>query len=371
MRLTDLQIKKLKPPESGQRTYFDETLRGFGVRISQGGTRSFVVMYGKRRQLRTIGRYPAMSLADARIAAKRAQAEISRADPALPATVTAISFNGARTKFLADCDRRNKASTAGEYRRLLTKHFVFEKDLGALTRRDISNVVDKLSATPSEQKHTFVAIRTMMNWCVKRGWLETSPVPPLSFDVVTRERVLTDNELAAVWERAQEYGYPFGRIVQLLILTGQRRGEIAGLRYSWIDEDLITFPAGFTKNKREHNVPLGPMAMEIIKGLPECGELLFPARGRPEAAFSGWSKSKPKFDKPLEIAPYTLHDLRRTYSSTMARLGVPLHVTEKLLNHVSGSISGVAAVYNRHSYREEMRAAVAAYEAHLAKLVAS
>ena len=371
MRLTDLQIKKLKAPEAGQKTYFDEGLPGFGLRVSQGGTKSFVVMYGKRRQLRTIGRYPATSLAEARLEAKRIQVEVTLVDALPTTTASKISFAKARAQFLADCGRRNKSSTTEEYRRLLVKHFKFEQDISDLNRSSISQALDALSSTPSEQKHAFVALRTMMNWCVKRGWLENSPVPPLSFAVVTRERVLTDDELVAVWHRAEEYGYPFGRIVQLLILTGQRRGEIAGLRFGWIDEDAISFPAGFTKNKRPHIVPLGPIAIGLIEKLPDGEELLFPARGRTDTPFSGWSKSKPKLDKPLNIAPYTLHDLRRTYSSTMAHLGVPIHVTERLLNHVSGTISGVAAIYNRHSYRKEMREAVAAYEAHLAKLFAT
>lgn len=371
MRLTDLQIRKLKAPERGQKTYFDDALPGFGVRISQGGTRSFVVMYGRQRRLRTVGRYPAMSLADARIEAKRTQAEVS--DPPLAAgnMPPAISFNLARQEFLADCDRRNKASTAGEYRRLLLKHFSFEKNLTELSRTEIVEVLDELVKAPSEQRHAFVALRTMLNWCHKRGYLESSPMPHQTMRSEPSTRTLTDDELATVWHRAVDIGYPYGRIIQLLILTGQRRGEIAGLRRSWIKDDQISYPPGFAKNKREHVVPLGPMALELIASTPDCGELLFPARGREDVPFSGWSKSKRTFDQAIDVADYTLHDLRRTFSSTMARLGTPIHVTEKLLNHVSGTISGVAAIYNRHSYWNEMCAAVSRYEAHLKRLIAA
>ncbi len=194
-------------------------------------------------------------------------------------------------------------------------------------------------------------------------------MPPLKYHSKARSRTLSDKELRIVWKRAEEYGYPYGRIVQFLILTGQRRGEIAGLQWKWINDDKIVFPQGFTKNKREHRVPIGPLTKRILDELPQLSENVFPARTSTGTTFSGWSKSKRHFDKPLDMSPYTLHDLRRTYSSNLAKLGVPIHVTEKLLNHVSGSISGIAAVYNWHTYTEEMREAVEVYEAHIITLI--
>ena len=209
-----------------------------------------------------------------------------------------------------------------------------------------------------------------MNWCLRHGLIEVSPVPPLRLRAQARARVLNDNELRTVWHRADEYGFPYGRIVQFLILTGQRRGEIAALRRVWIDGDTITFPPGFTKNKREHSIPIGPLATKMIAELPDLGtDLLFPARGSGERPFNGWSKSKRSFDRAIDVTDYTLHDLRRTFTTRLAALGTPIHVTEKILNHVSGTVSGVAAIYNRHSYMDEMREVVAAYEGHLVKLI--
>ncbi len=241
------------------------------------------------------------------------------------------------------------------------------RSLGPKT--DIVDAVEAIRGRPAVQQHAFVAIRTMMNWCRKRGFIDVSPVPPLTFKTTARSRVLSDDEVRAVWHRAEAFGYPYGRIVQLLILTGQGRGEIAGLRYSWIDNSEIVFPAGFVKNKREHAIPVGDMAMALIEGLPESNGLLFPSRLSDEACFNGWSKAKRAFDREIEVADYTLHDIRRTFSSTMARLGTPIYVTERLLNHVSGTISGVAAIYNRHSYKDEMKTALANYEEHLAALL--
>jgi len=368
MRLTDLLIKKLKAPDTGQKTYFDDALRGFGIRVSQGGSKSFVVMYGKKRQLKTLGRYPDLKLAEARWEAKRVQGEAASL-PSGSRMATKLTFEEARDRFLRDTKTRTKPKTYSEYERILKKHFPIEKRLTDVTRNDVMEAISALSDKPSVEQHTYVAIRTMMNWCVRQGLLTASPVPALRFKTESRTRILTDEELGAVWHRAEEVGYPYGRIVQLLMLTGQRRGEIAGLRRSWIDSDEIVFPQGFTKNKREHRIPTGAMTEQIINQLPGNTNLVFPSRYVDETPFNGWSKSKRDFDEPLSIPPYTLHDLRRTYSSNLARLGVPIHVTEKLLNHVSGTMSGIAAVYNRHTYAEEMQQAVHQYDRFVASTV--
>lgn len=363
MRLTDLQIKKIGSPEKGQKTYFDDAQPGFGLRVSQGGAKSFVVVYGKTRKLRTLGRYPDVSLADARKAAKKIIGDAAILQPDALLT-SKIKFGEARDRFLRNSEDRTKPRTYEEYRRLLFRHFTFDCALSELTRVKIMGVVEDIEA-PSERKHAYVAIRTMMNWCEQHGLINHSPVPRLKMVQTARSRILGDDELQIIWNRAEEAGYPYGTIVQLLILTGQRRGEIAALRRSWIEDDVLTFPEGFTKNKREHRIPLGALTRKIIKAIPDTGDLLFPGRLDKSLPFNGWSRCKRDFDRQINVRDYTLHDLRRTYSSTMAKLGVPIHVTERLLNHVSGTISGVGAVYNRHTYLPEMREAVASFESSL------
>jgi integrase len=308
-----------------------------------------------------------MSLADARRKAKLVQGT----DHPAPLGPAAMTFAEARASFIDDTRPRTKARTVAEYERLLKRHFTFEKKLATVSRQEIVETIAGLRKKPSIEHHAFVAIRTMMNWCVRQGILENSPVPRLRFKTTSRSRVLNDDELKAVSRRAIEFGYPFGTIVQLLILTGQRRGEIAELRRSWIDNDTITYPEGFTKNKREHRIPLGATAKSIIEAIPDVVDLLFPARGegKEELPFNGWGKAKREFDKPLSLAPYTLHDLRRTFASNLARLETPIHVTERLLNHISGSFAGVAGVYNRYPYFPEMQKALRAYEAHLESLL--
>ncbi|MBL4662087.1 MAG: tyrosine-type recombinase/integrase [Flavobacteriaceae bacterium] len=367
MRLTDLLIKKLKAPDKGQKTYFDDALSGFGIRISQGGTKSYVVMYGNRRQLKTFGRYPELSLADARIEAKRLQSDRTLLQGNLSGHIQNLSFNDARDQFLKNAETRTKPSTFNEYKRILNQHFSFSKKLNEITRKDITLSIEKNCNSESVAQHAFVAIRTMMNWCLKQGLISSSPMPSMTFKSEPRSRILTDEELKRVWERACVVGYPYGDIVKILTVTGQRRGEISQLRWSWIEDDEIIFPKGFTKNKREHRIPLSNLAKQILEDVSGQGDLIFPARGKTDVAVSGWSKYKRSFDNPKDgseflVEDYTLHDLRRTFSSNLARLGTPIHVTEKLLNHVSGTLSGVAAVYNRYSYMSEMSEAVAAHD---------
>jgi len=171
--------------------------------------------------------------------------------------------------------------------------------------------------------------------------------------VKRRDRILSDEELKQVFLHTKEVEKPFGTIVQLLILTGMRRGEVVSLQPEWIT-DVITIPATHTKNGREHTLPYGAITKPLLEELP--------------LTFNGWGKSKKRFDKDLEVEPYTLHDLRRTFASNHARLGAPIHVVEKLLNHVSGSLAGVAGVYNRYSYLDEMTEACNNYEEWLSSL---
>ena len=333
-------------------------------------------MYGANRKLTTIGRYPNISLSEARKAAKRilAQHTLGKHRP------VTISFEVAQERFLEDCKAKNRPRTVSDYERLLTRHFRLGKvHLEDVTQHEVMRRINKLSGTPSEARHAFVAIRTFLNWAIRTGYLDRNPIqgiaPPAQSR--SRERALSDFELGTLYSHARGYPYPYGHIVALLVLTGQRRGEIAALEWEWINQDdrTITLPSVLTKNKRTHVFPYGELTADVLADIPE-GQYLFPAsrshvRGIPTTIFNGWAKGKPAFDMGLQIAPYTLHDLRRTFSSNLAAFGTPIHVTEKLLNHVSGSLSGVAAIYNRHTYMVEMREAVAKLDVHIASLISS
>jgi integrase len=369
LRLTDMAIKKLQHPLKGQVTYWDQLMPGFGLRCSSK-SKAFVVMYGEKRQLKTLGRYPGLSLSDARMEAKRFF--VQQDEGIFAGTARSISFEAAKKLFLSDSEGRNKPRTAADYNRLLNKHFNFADDLEAVTRQQIMTVISRLAKTPSEQSHAYVAIRTMLNWCIRHGLIEHSPVPVIKHGTTPRNRVLNDDELRQIILRAEETPDPFGPIVKTLILTGQRRSEVGQLRQSWLFDDLIVFPEGFTKNKREHQFPVTPMVKQVLDTVSGTTDLLFPAATNPDKPFSGWAWHKSKFDEGFEnVTPYTLHDLRRTFATVHARIGTPIHVTERLLNHVTGAVSGVAAVYNRHSYLPEMFAAQRQYEAFIQDLMRS
>lgn len=370
-KLSDVSIRSLPLPEKGQVTYWDTALPGFGVRVSQGGTKSFVVIYGPTRKRFTIGRYGPITLKQAREEARKLQAGLTLG---LVDKTSSPTFNDAKRLFLEACRAKNRPRTVYDYNRHLERHFPFGKTrLSDIARADIQRRLNGLKDTPSERHHAFVVAKIFFNWAVEEELVTANPMGRMKSPTkqTARERVLSEDELHEVFKKAQEHPWLFGPIMQLLILTGQRRGEIGGLRWSWIDEDdqTITLPAAFTKNRQTHRFPYGAKVAELLTTLPRLGEFAFPARTKDGTSFNGWGKCKERFDNELEgVAHYTLHDLRRTFSSNLAMLGVPIHVTEKLLNHKSGSISGVAAVYNRHSYMIEMREAVDSHEKFLDEL---
>ena len=364
--LTDISVKGLKS-QPRQVTYWDNSLPGFGLRVSQAGAKSWVVMTGRDRKLTTLSRYPDHSLKDARAAARKLLT-----DP--KPRFAAITFEDALTLFLSTREQRNKERTVKDYRRLLTRHFMLFKDtpLSDITTTQVMEVVDALARVPSEQQHAFVAARTLLRFCVQRHFITHSPLAALQAPTkpATRDRVLSDDELRAILATAFLEHSVFNQIVLLCLFTGLRRSEAAAMRWNWIDQDqqLVSLPSAITKNNRAHTFPFGQAVADLLKFVTSREGHLFPGRDSSEQFFNGWSRGKQNFDKKCPVPAWTLHDLRRTFATNLAALGTPIQVTERLLNHVSGAVSGVAAIYNRHSYLPEMRAAIRAWEAQLQSL---
>ncbi|MBI4273365.1 MAG: site-specific integrase [Rhizobiales bacterium] len=371
--LTEITLRNLKPPARGQTTCMDDSLTGFGVRVSQGGTKTFTLLYGPSRQRITIGRYPTISLSSARQRARELLAEFTLGRT----TPRTIRFNEAVELFLADHSKRNRPRTIKDYTRVLTTRFPFgDRRLADITAQDISRRIDKLEATPTERNYAIVIIKMLFRWAARKHFVKHSPCEGLMTSKRTsRSRVLSHTELKSIWQACEG---AFGDVVKLLILTGQRRGEIAALEDHFVDLDkiAITLPETLCKNGREHRFPIGENAVSILRSVlvsrrPDKTTFLFPARGNPHAPFSGWSKSKIELDKRCGVENWVLHDLRRTFATNLAALEVPPHVVERLLNHSSGTISGVAAIYNRHGYMDEMREAIKKWEKKLKTLTAS
>ncbi|MEI9933167.1 MAG: integrase arm-type DNA-binding domain-containing protein [Rhizomicrobium sp.] len=364
MRLTDITIRALKAPATGVVLYSDDVLTGFGIRVSQGGTKSFVLTHGPRRTRETLGRVGVVSLADAREEAKKRLAEytLGREKP------RAISWANAKEEYFREQIGSIRETTATDYLYILDRHFRFgDLKLLELAPHDILKSLSKLADRPATQQRAFVVLRTFLSWVYRKHYTERHLMERMKapHPYVPRERVLSNEELARVWQASG--GDTFGRIVKLLILTGQRRGEITRLTSSMIGADKISLPGWLVKNGRDHAFPLGPMAKAIIGPVPGEDIYLFPGR-LIKTPFDGFSKCKPKLEARADSYDWTLHDLRRTFATGLASLGVSIPVVERLLNHVSGSFGGIVGVYQRHDFMPEMREAIRMWEEHVLAL---
>ncbi len=383
--LTDAAVRSEVPPKSGQAEIWDSRIRGFGVRISSGGTKSFILLYrynGRPRRM-TLGRYPTLSLADARKLANDALYKLSHgtdpgAEKVRERRMPAIENFDAFVDHFIETYARRKNRSADETARLLRREFVAvwrSRPLREISKQDVAAVLDRIMNAGKETtaNRSLAAIRKLFNWAVERGHLDQSPCAGLRAPAknVTRERVLTDEELVRVWRGAESMGYPYGPLVQVLILTAQRLNEVATMEWTDINDQIWTIPADRTKSARTHAIPLSPLPLRIIGTIPRIHEVLvFPARDR-DRPVSGFGKWKRSLDEICGVSEWRIHDLRRTAATSMAKLGTPPHVVERILNHTSGTFAGVAGIYNRFEYRPEMNAAMTKHEEYLAQLLAA
>lgn len=362
--LTELGLRHLKPPASGQMTYWDKN-SPIGVRVSQGGSKTFIVLLGSG-QRKTLGRHGIISLQEAREAAKHILAErtlgIHRP--------RSVNFDEARDQFLSTHIPKLRSSSAYQLQRTLHRYFHWKKPLDTITHDDVATVIDGIKAK-SEASHALKDIRTFFNWCVPR-FVPHSPCQGLKTPqrYTPRSRFLSDEELKAVWKAAEQMGLQFGNLCQLLLTTGQRRNQISSLRWSWINEDdqSVRFPAEVMKGGREHWLPYSDTTATILATIPRQGDLLFPARGKDKPA-TNQGKVKQTLDTLSGVSGYTIHDLRRTAAVGLQRCGVSVELIETILSHRSGIFGGIVGVYQRHTFQDEMREAIQLWEKRLALLV--
>lgn len=362
--LTDLAIRSLPTPEKGVKRYWDKD--GLCVQVSQGGSKTFYLVQGTERKFLKLGRYGVISLADARLKVKQILAAKTLGTYTEPDQTT---VDDALKLFIVMHEEKNKASTVYEIKRLLGHLAPLHKyPLETVTTRDLLDLINEASSSISERRHLFAACRGFFRWCARQRMIKLSPLHDLQppGKQVARDRVLTDTELVAIYRAAQQMEFPFGTIVLLCIHCAFRTNEVAWMRWDYITPAVITLPPAATKNSREHVLP--NLVGEILVSIPRTSEYLFPSSaGTP---FNAWSKNKKRLDEISKVTDWTLHDLRRTAASKMAewQCGQP-HVIERILNHVSGSMSPLARTYNRHTYLAEMRECLVAYQSHLAALI--
>ncbi len=384
-RLTAASVERLRPPAKGRIEHWDSLLPGFGLRVSETGAKTWVLMYrvGQRQRRLTLGKYPALGLAKAREKAREALDQLDHGvDPAAHRKGlqggAADTFEDVADLFVERYARRHqRIPERTEY--LIEKHVKPEwkgRKLESVTRGDVALLVDGIaeSGTPVMANRVLTVIKKLFGWAVARDLIVLSPAAGVEAPgkETARDRVLTDTELKAVWEACEALGYPFGPLFRLLVLTGQRRGEVVRMAWSDIEDGTWTLPREITKSDRLHVVPLSGLAVETIEAVPQIEgcDLLFPSLRGTDRPLSGFSRAKRQLDTLSGVDGWRLHDLRRCAASGLARLQTAPHVIEAVLNHRSGTISGVAAVYNRYSYLDEKRLALEAWAQHVQGLAA-
>jgi integrase len=408
IKLTQIAIERLKPPAAGRVEFWDSQLPGFGLRVAaprdgQPGRKTWQVMYrvhGRqvRETLGTLATIPNVATARdlARLSMRKAQAgthpvaerrQQDRARSDAAATSARENFAAAIDRYLQrHAAKRMRASSLREISR------VFERDvkpvLGArsirdITRRDIRELLEQIvdRGAPIHANHVLSYLGTMFKWALSNDLVETSPAVGLQrpSPAVERDRALDDDEIRLFWLACDQQGWPFGPLFQLLLLTAQRRAEVAASRWPEFDFDkaLWTLPRERAKNDKAHLVHLAPAALDVLGALPKVADdLVFTTTGT--TSVTGFARALERVMRFMQraaaqqgraaIAPFTLHDLRRTAATGMAGIGIAPHIVDRILNHTAGTISGVARIYNRAEYLDERKAALVAWSSHVERL---
>lgn len=371
-------IDALKPMDKRYEVH-DLLCPGFSIRVYPSGKKVFTVKYryGVKQRRMQVGVYPRLSLAEARARATEACRMVDDGiDPAAKRRQLDMRVEAVCAQFIRIYARpRNRSWKEAE--RILQRELVpvfGQRDIRQLTRPDIMSLidgaVDRGSAYQANRIHSHV--RKLFNWCVERGIVETSPVVGLRAPTreQARDRVLTDAEITALLKACEKEPYPYRQFVPLLLATAQRRGELNAMRWSEINLETKEWviPGHLSKNGKPHAVPLSAFAMQLLSEVPRyvgC-DIVFTTHGY--VPINGFTKAIRHLHKVSGTSDWRFHDLRRTAASGMARAKIAPHIIEKVLNHISGTISGVAAVYNRYGYDSEKRDALEQWGETLAKL---
>jgi integrase len=323
-----------------QTDFVDDTITGLALRVTSNGTKSWTLVHGTPRRRITLGRYPALSLAAARTAA------IEVREGRTSGTIAALA-----EVYLRACSGTRSAPEIERRLRRDVLPIIGHISLRELHRRDITRVIDAKSSAPIAARRAFEDIRAMVRFAVSRGDLDYNPIdgmkgPPIS---KPRTRVLTDDEIRALWSKLDQLPDDVARIVKLCLVTGQRLGEITGLTLTELDLDkrVWNIPEARTKNGHPHSVPLSPLALEIIND----GEIRVSRAQVSNIIYEAQAK--------FGIAHWTAHDLRRSALTQMAQLGVPPIVLGHIANHRTTTKAGITlGVYVQHQYEREKREAL-------------
>ena len=382
-KLTAMFVDKVSPPVAGQVEYYDELLPGFGLRVSYKGAKAWFLMgrlRGTQKRI-TLGRYPTLTLLEAREKARETCLELSKGlDPGVLVAqrMNKLSLIEKET-FGSQTDEFLKKYVIPKLRTRMLEGYVFAlkgKYTNSWTAIPVSalgkgQILDLIEGLEAEGKHAMARqilayLHKFFSWCVARDILVVNPCSHVKVSVTQkpRERVLSLSELQRVLDAAGKLGGPGGGLVMLLLLTGQRRGKTSAMRWQDLEgldsaNPIWRIPSSITKNKRPHSVHLSERAIQVIRAQNrrlDC-QFVFSNAGKQLSDFSG---IKSAVEAKLALVsgslsePWTVHDLRRSLVTGMNEMGIaPPHVIEAIVNHVSGHRSGIAGVYNRATYAAE------------------
>jgi integrase len=396
-RLTDRKLNSLKAGATGGATRYevmDLDVPGFGVRVSETGRRTFILIArypgSSNPTRRALGEYPAISLEKARTRARAWRDLIDQGiDPKVhEASLRREEIRKQETTFGAVAEdflerhvsgQRRGKDTAREIRNELISQWG-DRPIADLTRQDVVDVIDAIARRPAPYlAHVVLGhIRSLFNWAINRGTygLEASPCDRLKPRALIgakqpRQRILSDAEIAALWNASERIGYPYGPLYRMLLLTGARKSEVSDARWREFDlkKKIWTVPPERFKSNATHLVPLSDRAVAILESLPRftMGDSLFSTTfGATPVA--GFSKAKDRLDKqmPPGVSPWVIHDIRRTVRTRLASLRVPDMVAEMVIGH---GRKGLQRVYDQHTYEAEMREALELWAARLRDIV--
>lgn len=385
MRITISSAHRLKlKPGRKECIVFDEDIPGFGIRIREGGSRTWIFQYriGSKQRRMFLGSAsdPQVNLADTRKVASKLHGQVALGQDPQRSREAAKrdaenTLGSAAEQYLESRKSSWRPGTYREVARHLTLHArpLHRIPIATVSQSDIVRLLDDIA----KKSGGVTANRTRANLCALMGWVIKRGIKLPEGNVASytekavkeqpRERVLSDAELKAIWNGCLDDDYSI--IIRLLLLTGCRANEIARLRWDEVHDEQIILPGTRTKNKRAHTIPLSDPAKAILAGLHRRPDRACVFGRRQDTGFNGWSAAKRELDERAKAEHWTVHDLRRTVATRMAELGVQPHIVEAVLNHVSGHKGGVAGIYNRASYDKEKREALNLWAEHVTALI--
>jgi integrase len=373
-KLSDKMLRGLKPPAEGQIDIWDEVLPSFGVRIGKSGRKTFFVgtrIRGKYRRITIQPAFPQLELAEARSRAREiiADAQGGVGPELRKKRDEAGTFGAVAAAFMQDFAQHHR--TRGEMQRYINGDLAVwhNRQIAEITRAEIKELLRvKARTSPIAANRLLALISKIFSWALDEELVAASPAVRLSRpgQEVERERYLTAEEIRIVWAAFDGLGYPWGSLFKMLLITGQRCSEVAGMQWSEITGDGWRIPAERAKNGKGHLVPLSTLAREILEDAPEIGALVF--RAHVDKALKGWSKATARMHALCSetIEPWRLHDLRRTFATQLRTLGVDRLVVSKLLNHAE---AGVTKTYDRYSADPEKTAAMERWANRLREII--